>query len=704
MSKNLIKRKQAKATGKVSGRDFALETGKLAQYADGSVLARFGDTVVLATAVISDEPKDDASFFPLLVDYEERLYAAGKISGSRFFKREGRPSEEAVLMARMIDRPIRPLFPKGYRNDVQLIITALSYDPNSEIEVPAIVAASSALLMAGAPFEGPIGAVKMGLENDKLIANPTTDQLEESDLNITVVGTKERMLMVDGEANEVSTDILLKAFKQAQKELQATIKVQEELVKKGDPLTRPDPILPDPQIKKQIKDELGAKIKKAIKLEKDERDEEISNLEDEAVGFLEGEFKKADIKDSFEQIYYDLIRAMIFEEGVRPDKRKPDQIRDISVELPDLPRSHGAGLFQRGMTQVMSVITLASTSKEGLIDTMETEASRRFYHHYNFPPFTVGEIRPMRGPGRREIGHSRLGEKALRPVLPTSEEFPYVIRAVSECLSSNGSTSMGAVCASSVALMAAGVPLKNSVSGVATGLVAKTKGDKIEDYTILADIQGLEDFLGHMDLKLAGTKNGITAVQLDVKVAGITFEIIEEALEVSQKARNKIRETMDKVIAKPAKTISDYAPQIEVVKIDKEKIGDVIGPGGKTINKIIEDTETEIDIDDDGTVAISGQSKEGLTKAIEMVKALGQKPKTGQIYQGEVTRVEDYGAFVEFLPGQEGLVHISELAEGHVKKTTDVVKKGQKIPVMILGVDEKGRVNLSYKSAKKKEK
>jgi len=704
MSKNLIDRKQVKAAGKVNGRNFSLETGKLAQYADGSVLARFGDTVVLATAVISDEPKEDAAFFPLLVDYEERLYAAGKISGSRFYKREGRPSEEAVLMARMIDRPIRPLFPKGYRNDVQIIVTALSYDPASEIEVPAIVAASSALMLAGAPFEGPIGAVKMGLVDEKLLANPTTDQLEESDLNITVVGTKQRMLMVDGEAKEVSTDILLKAFKKAQEELQATIKVQEELVKKGDPIKRPDPILPDPQIKKQIKDELGSKIKEAITLDESERDEQIDNLEDEAIGFLEGEFKKNDIKDSFEQIYYDLIREMILEEGVRPDKRKPDQIRDISVELPDLPRSHGAGLFRRGMTQVMSIITLASTSKEGLVDTMETDASRRFYHHYNFPPFTVGEIRPMRGPGRREIGHSRLGEKALKPVLPSSEEFPYVVRAVSECLSSNGSTSMGAVCASSVALMAAGVPIKNSVSGVATGLVAKTKGDKIEDYTILADIQGLEDFLGHMDLKLAGTKEGVTAVQLDVKVAGITFEIIEEALEISQKARDKIRDKMDTVIAEPVKNISKYAPQIEVIKIDKEKIGDVIGPGGKTINKIIEQTETEIDIDEDGSVAISGQSKEGLAKAIKMVKALGQKPKVGQIYQGKVTRVEDYGAFVEYLPGQEGLVHISELAEGHVKKTSDVVKKGQKISVMILGVDEKGRVNLSYKSAKKKKK
>jgi polyribonucleotide nucleotidyltransferase len=702
MSKNLVKRKYVTAEAEVSGRSFSLETGKLAQYADGSVLARFGETVVLATVVISDEPKEDADFFPLLVDYEEKLYAAGKISGSRFFKREGRPSEEAVLMARMIDRPIRPLFPKGYRNEVQIIVTALSYDPNSEIEVPALIAASSALGVAGAHFDGPIGAVKMGYINNELVANPTTDEMEESDLNITVVGTKERMLMVDGEAREVSTDILLKAFKQAQKELQVTIEVQEDLIKKVKPIERSEPILPDPQIKKQIKSELGSEIKKAIKFEEDERKTEIDKLTDEAIGLLEGEFKKSEIKDAFEQVYYNLIREMILTEGIRPDKRKPDQIRDIQVELLDLPRSHGSGLFQRGMTQVMSIITLASTSKEGLVDTMETDASRRFYHHYNFPPFTVGEIGFMRGPGRREIGHSRLGEKALKPVLPSSEEFPYVIRAVSECLSSNGSTSMGAVCASSVALMAAGVPIKNSVSGVATGLVAKTKGNKIEDYKILADIQGLEDFLGHMDLKIAGTKKGVTAVQLDVKVSGITFEIIEEALEVSEKARTQIREKMDKVISQPADSLSIYAPKIKMVKIDKEKIGDVIGPGGKTINKIIDETDTEIDIDEDGTVAISGQDEEKIAKAIKMVEALGQKPKVGQVYQGEVTRTEDYGAFVEYLPGQEGLVHISELAEGHVKRTTDIVKKGDKIPVMILGVDDKNRVNLSYKSAKSK--
>jgi polyribonucleotide nucleotidyltransferase len=703
MSKKLSKQKELKAKNKVSGRDFVLESGKLAQYADGSVLARFGETVVLATVVISDEPKEDADFFPLLVDYEEKLYAAGKISGSRFFKREGRPSEEAVLMARMIDRPIRPLFPKGYRNEVQIIVTALSYDPDSEIEVPALVAASSALGLAGAHFEGPIGAVKMGLIDDKLIANPTTEQLEDSDLNITVVGTKERILMVDGEAGEISSDKMLEAFKKAQKELQSTIKVQEDLIKKAKPTKRPEPILPDSQIKKQIKSELGADIKKVIKLEEEERKAEIDKLKDQAIGLLEGEFKKAEIKDGFEQVYYNLIREMILTEGVRPDSRKPDEIRDIHVDLPDLPRSHGAGLFQRGMTQVMSIITLASTSKEGLVDTMETDASRRFYHHYNFPPFTVGEIGFMRGPGRREIGHSRLGEKALRSVLPTADEFPYVIRAVSECLSSNGSTSMGAICASSVALMAAGVPIKKSVSGVATGLVAKTENDTIKDYKILADIQGLEDFLGHMDLKIAGTEDGITAVQLDVKVAGITFEIIEEALEVSEKSRNEIREKMDAVISKPAESLSVHAPKIEMVKIDKEKIGDVIGPGGKIINKIIEETDTEIDIAEDGTVAISGQDEEGLKKAIEQVKALGQKPKVGKIYQGRVTRVEDYGAFVEFLPNQEGLVHISELAEGHVNKTSDIVKVGDKIPVMILGIDEKDRVNLSYKSAKKKE-
>jgi polyribonucleotide nucleotidyltransferase len=704
MAKNLRELKEIKIEKKISDRDFVLETGKMANFADGSVLARFGETVVLATAVVSDEPKEDADFFPLLVDYEERLYASGKISGSRFYKREGRPSEEAVLMARMIDRPIRPLFPKGYRNDIQVVITVLSYDPDSEVEMPALVAASAALSLTKAPFEGPVGAVKIGLVDDKLIANPTTEQLNKSKLNLTVAGTKDRMLMVEGSADEVSSDKAFEAFKLAQEELQSTIEAQEELIKKAGIKDKPEPILPDPQIKKQVKQEVGSEIKKAIKLDREEREIEIDKLRDEVLGALEGEFKQNQIKDAFELIYFDYIREMILEEGVRPDKRKPDQIRDLIVDLPTLPRSHGAGLFQRGGTQVLSIITLASTSKEGLIETMETDASRRFYHHYNFPPFSVGEIRPMRGPGRREIGHSKLGEKALSPVLPSEEDFPYVIRAVSECLSSDGSTSMASVCASSLALMAAGVPIKRSVSGVATGLVAKTKGDKVEDYQILTDIQGLEDFLGHMDLKLAGTEKGLTALQLDVKIPGITFEIIKKALDQSEKARNKIREKMDSLINKPKSEISSHAPQIELVKVNKDNISDIIGPGGKTINRIIEETDTEIDIDDDGTVAISGQDKEKLAEAIRMVKALGTKPDVGEIFTGEVTRVEDYGAFVEYLPGKEGLVHISELAEGHVKKTTDVVNKGDEIPVMIIGYDEQGRTDLSYKSAKKKKK
>jgi len=702
MAKNLSKIQQLKVEKKISDRDFVIETGNLATFADGAALVRFGETVVLATAVISDEPREDTDFFPLLVDYEERLYASGKISGSRFYKREGRPSEEAILMARMIDRPIRPLFPKGFRNDVQIIITALSYDPDSEIEVPALISASTALMLAGAPFEGPIGAVKLGLIDDRLIANPTTDQLEKSRLNLTVVGTEDRILMVEGEAKELPSAEIFKAFKLAHKELKPTIEIQKELIKKAGPIKELAVVLPDPQIKKLIKEEVGSELKKILKLDRQERDKELEKIKNEALGALEGDFRQAEIKQAFEQVYFSLWREKILKEKIRPDKRKPDQLREIKVDLPNLPRSHGAGLFQRGQTQVLSIITLASTSKEGLVETMETEASRRFFHHYNFPPFSVGEIQPMRGPGRREIGHSRLAEKALMPVLPNGNSFPYVIRAVSECLSSDGSTSMASVCASSLALMAAGVPIKRSVSGVATGLVAEVKDGKIKDHQILTDIQGLEDFFGDMDLKIAGTEKGVTSLQLDLKVPGIRDEIIKEAIERSDHSRAEIRKIMDKLISRPKDSISPHAPQIKVIKIDSDKISDLIGPGGKTINKIIDQTGVEIDIEEDGSVNISGLDKEKLAEAISLVKSIAGKPKIGQIFQGKVTRVEDYGAFVEYLPGKEGLVHISELSEKRVKRTEDVVKVGDQIPVMLIGIDERGRSNLSYKSAKSK--
>jgi len=691
-----------RSQSKVSGRDFNIETGRLAQLADGSVLVRFGDTVLLATAVVSDKPKEDADFFPLLVDYEERLYASGKISGSRFYKREGRPSEEAILMARMIDRSIRPLFPKTYRNDIQVIVTVLSYDPDSEVEVPAIIGASAALSLTRAPFEGPIGAVKLGLVKDKLVVNPTTKELEDSDLNLTIVGDRDRILMVEGEAKEVPSDKLFEAFKLGHKELQKMVKVQNSFLKKVGPIEKEEYIPPDPGLKKRIQEEVGSELKKVAQMERDKREIELDRIKNEVLGALEGDYKQAEIKQVFESVFFQGVRDLILKDKIRPDKRRPDQIRPITTSLPDLPRNHGSGLFQRGSTQLLSIVTLASLSKEGLVETMEIEGKRRFFHHYNFPPYSVNEIMPMRGPGRREIGHSRLAEKALKAVIPEEDEFPYVIRAVSEALSSDGSTSMAAVCASSMALMAAGVPIKRSVSGVAIGLVAEnnSKG-QIKNYQILSDIQGLEDFLGDMDLKIAGTEKGVTSLQLDVKIKGLTFEIIKEALKRGDQARAEIREKMDRTIKEPRKHISPYAPKIKVVKIDPSRIGDVIGPGGKIVNKIIDQTGCEINIEDDGMVSISTVGEEEkLTEAIKMVEGLGQKPKVGQIYQGRVTRIEDFGAFVEYLPGQEGLVHISELADHRVGKVSDVVKVGDPISVMIIEVDSRGRVNLSHRAAK----
>ncbi len=692
-----------KVETKVSDRDFSLEVGQLAQQASGSVLARFGETVVLATVVAEDDPSEDMDFFPLFVDYEERFYASGKISGSRFYKREGKPSDEAVLMARMIDRPIRPLFPKGYRKEVQIIVTALSYDPRSELEVPSLVAASSALMMTQAPFEGPIGAVKLGYIEDEFVINPSKSQLADSQLDMVVAGTKDRVLMVEGEADEIPSEKLMEGFKLAHKELQKTIKPQEELIKKEGPETKEEFEDPFREIKKEIKKEVGSEIKELAQGKQDKEQVELDRIKDEMTGHFEGEFKKAQIEEAIDLIYRSELRKLIIEKDQRPDSRKPDEIRDLTIKLPEFPRAHGSALFQRGMTQSLSIITLASLSKEGLIDTMETESKRTFYHHYNFPPFCVGEAKPLRGPARREIGHSYLAQKALSPVMPSQEEFPYVTRAVSEILSSDGSSSMASVCSSSMALMSAGVPFKKSVSGIAIGLITETKDDKIANYKILTDIQGIEDFMGDMDMKLAGTKDGVTAFQLDVKVSGITFEIIGEALKKAESARNKIRKEMNKVIKTPRKEIPEHAPVIETFKIDSEKIGDVIGPGGKTINKIIDETDTEINIEEDGTVSVSSkEGKDNVAQASKMVKALGEDPKPGEIHEGKVVRVEDYGAFVEFLPGKQGLVHISEMAEGHVDKVEDVMKKGDVVPVMVIEIDDQGRVDLSYRSAKKK--
>ncbi|MBC7232433.1 MAG: polyribonucleotide nucleotidyltransferase [Chloroflexi bacterium] len=670
-----------------------VETGKLAGQANGAVTVRCGDTVILATATAAQTPLEGATFLPLTVDYEERLYAAGKIPGG-FFKREGRPSEAAILLCRLVDRPLRPLFPKGLRNEVQVIVTALSADQEHYLDILAIIGASAALTISDIPFEGPLGAIRMGYADGKLLFNPTASQMQNSLLDLRLAGTADAIIMVEAGANEVSEDILVQAMEEGHQAFQDVIRMQEEMRQAvGKPKKEYPLFHVSEELARIVSERLDGRIMPALEQaqSKEERNKALDALRAELIQELGETYPSLEILTAFEDYLKSVVRQAVLERGYRPDGRDLKAIRPISCEVGLLPRTHGSGLFTRGETQVLTIATLGTVSDEQIIDSLDaTEETKRYIHHYNFPPYSTGETARLRPPGRREIGHGALAERALLPMIPPEEEFPYTIRLVSEVLSSNGSTSMASVCASTLALMDAGVPIKAPVAGIAMGLIKE--GDR---YAILTDILGMEDALGDMDFKVAGTAKGITALQMDLKVKGINTEIIRSALEQAKEARLFVLDKMLSVIREARPDLSPYAPRITLIKIDPEKIGAVIGPGGKTIRHIIEETGAKIDVEDDGTVYIASTDKASSEKAVAMIQALTEKPEIGKIYVGKVVRTTDFGAFVEILPGTDGLVHISQLADYRVAKVEDVVKVGDEIMVMIIDIDQEGKIKLS---------
>lgn len=712
-------------------RELRIETGRVAGLAHGAVTVQYGETIVLATAVVGKEPRDGVDFFPLLVDYEERLYAAGKISGSRWVKREGRPSENAILTARLIDRPLRPLFPKSYRNDVQVIVTVLVFDGQNDPDVISILAASAALMQTTAPFKGPIVAARVGLVKDAFVLNPTRDQMKDSTLDLVVAGTPDRVMMLEAgcaEIPEAKVEAAI-AFAQShfgplidlQKDVTTAVKKDRASVAKAE--TEADAVVVVPDIHAAVKRELGAKLKEALRTgNHEERHATLRAFERQVLSQLEGHFKQIDLKTAFGKLVDQEIRAAILDSDIRPDGRAIDEIRPIQVETTVLPRVHGSAIFARGQTQVLSIVTLGSPGEEQWIETMEEEGVKRFMHHYNFPPYSTGEVKPIRGASRREIGHGALAERALVPIIPDKEAFPYTIRVVSEVMSSNGSSSMASTCGSMLALMDAGVPVKDIVTGIAMGLItdrqeSETPGvaSTIKRFKILTDLQGLEDFAGDMDFKVAGTAKGITAIQLDIKIDGLTKEIISETLVRARAAREKILTAMTAVLAKPRPELSPLAPRITSVKIPVEKIGELIGPGGKVINKIITDCGGKevltIDIEEDGTVMISSHDAGAAKLAEEMIRGVTVDIEVGQIYQGEVKAIQknrdtgvEIGAIVQLTPKHDGMVHISEISQERIAKVSDVLHVGDKIPVFVKEVDrDRGRISLSYKSAKNAE-
>jgi polyribonucleotide nucleotidyltransferase len=686
----------------IGGRPLVVETGTLAKQADGSVLVRYGDTVVLVTATMSREPREGIDFFPLLVDYEERMYAVGKVPGG-WGRREGRPGEAAVLAARMIDRPLRPLFPEGMRNDVQIVATILSVDQDNAPDITAMVGASAALCISDIPFEGPVGGVIIGRVDGRFVVNPTLAQQEKSDLYLVVAGTKHAVTMVEAGANEIPEDIILEAIKFAHKEIQRLVVFQEEIVQQvGQPKKEFSLPKPDPQIAEWVREKGTTRLQNALRNpDKLSREENVDNV---SVALLEeyleefGEEALAENQRELETVtaalIKEIVRYMIIHEKERPDGRRPDEIRTVSCEVGFLPRAHGSAVFTRGQTQVLTTCTLGVKSDEQMLDDLGDEDRKRYIHHYNFPSYSVGEVRPMRGPGRREIGHGALAERALLPMIPEEDEFPYTIRLVSEVLESNGSSSQASVCGSTLALMDAGVPIQRPVAGIAMGLV---KDD--DDFTILSDIQGLEDALGDMDFKVAGTSEGITAVQMDIKIEGVIWEVLEQALTQAREGRLFILDKMLQTINRPRQELSPYAPRIFTMEIPVDKIRDVIGPGGKTIRKIIDQTGVSIDIEDDGRVYVASTNQEAGERAQELIELLVKDVEVGEMYLGTVKRIVDFGAFVEVLPGKEGLVHISKLAKGRVGKVEDVVQVGDTITVKVIEIDRMGRINLARPEA-----
>ena len=679
----------------LGGRTLIIESGKLAKQASGAVLVRYGDTAVLVAATQSAEPRPGIDFFPLTVDYEERLYSVGKIPGG-FIKREGRPSEASILASRLIDRPIRPLFADGLRNDVHVVATVLSVDQNNPPDIAAMIGASCALGISDIIFNGPIGGVRVGLIDNQFILNPTIEQQEKSDLNLIVAGTKDAILMVEAGANELTEATMLEAILFGHEAIKEIVAFQENIIAKAGKLKKEKAIYEvpaeiDAAMREYITDKLKIAVANADKLAREENIKEIkTQATDHFLSIYPDNGK--DINNMFQKILKEIVRKMITVDKIRPDGRQIDEVRPITSEVGLLARTHGSGLFTRGQTQVLTITTLGAIGDEQILDGLGVEESKRYMHHYNFPSFSVGETRPSRGPGRREIGHGALAERALIPVIPSEMEFPYTLRLVSEVLESNGSTSMGSVCGSTLSLMDAGVPIKAPVSGVAMGLVKD--GD---NYTILTDIQGMEDALGDMDFKVAGTTKGVTAMQMDMKISGITKEIFEAALEQAKRGRMHILDKMLEAIQEPRKELSPFAPRIITMEIDPDKIRDVIGPGGKTIKKIIEETGVSIDIEDDGKVFIAAVDVEAGQKAVRIIETLVRSVEVGSTYLGKVTRLMNFGAFVEILPGKEGLVHISQLALERVAKVEDVVKVGDEIMVKVTEIDRQGRINLSRK-------
>ncbi|MGI6693279.1 MAG: polyribonucleotide nucleotidyltransferase [Limnochordia bacterium] len=698
---------QVEFTRELAGRPLILEFGGVAKQANGSVLVRYGETVVLVTATMSKEPRTGIDFFPLLVDYEERQYAVGRIPGG-WGRREGRPSEEAILSARMIDRPLRPLFPEGFRNDVQIVVTVMSVDKSNSPTIAGLIGASAALTVSNIPFAGPVGAVKVGYIDGMFVLNPTLAEQAESDLEITIAGTKDAVTMVEAAANEVSEQVVLDAIAFGHEAIKELCALQEEIreqigkEKAEVPVFQPEVDL-DRWVREHVYEDLVQALRASEKLERERLLDEVQSGAHEAYQeqFGEEQYEEQSkfIDAVFDAVLKEEVRRAITQDKLRPDGRKPHEIRPISCQVGLLPRAHGSGLFTRGQTQVLTSVTLGLKSDEQLLDSLTDEESKRYIHHYNFPSYSVGEVRPIRGPGRREIGHGALAERALLPVIPKEEEFPYTLRLVSEVLESNGSSSMASVCGSTLALMDAGVPIKRPVAGIAMGLVMVDG-----KYTILTDIQGLEDALGDMDFKVAGTAKGITALQMDIKISGVTQGIMAEALEQALKGRLFILDKMRECIAKPRPELSRYAPRIITMEIPVDKIRDVIGPGGKIIRDIIAKTGVEIDIEDDGRVYIASTDEEGGAKAQKLIERYVKDVEVGETYLGVVKRIMNFGAFVEILPGKEGLVHISQLENRRVRKVEDVLNVGDEVLVKVVEIDRQGRINLSRKEALAEEK
>ncbi|QIZ43671.1 polyribonucleotide nucleotidyltransferase [Bacillus sp. RZ2MS9] len=686
----------------LAGRQLTVETGQLAKQANGAVLVRYGDTAVLSTATASKEAKN-VDFFPLTVNYEERLYAVGKIPGG-FIKREGRPSEKAILASRLIDRPIRPLFADGFRNEVQVVSIVMSVDQDCSSEMAAMLGSSLALSISDIPFEGPIAGATVGRINGEFVINPTVEQQEQSDIHLVVAGTKDAINMVEAGADQVPEETMLEAIMFGHDEIKRLIVFQEEIVQAvGKEKSEVKLYEVDADLNQAVREMAEEDMHSAIQVhEKHAREDAINEVKKRVIEHYEAQEADADTLGQVNEILYKIVkeevRRLITVEKIRPDGRKGDEIRPLASEVGILSRTHGSGLFTRGQTQALSICTLGALGDVQILDGLGVEESKRFMHHYNFPSFSVGETRPMRGPGRREIGHGALGERALEPVIPSEKDFPYTVRLVSEVLESNGSTSQASICGSTLAMMDAGVPLKAPVAGIAMGLV-KTG----EHYTILSDIQGMEDHLGDMDFKVAGTAQGVTALQMDIKIDGLSREILEEALQQAKVGRVHILNHMLSVIPEPRTELSAYAPKIITMTINPDKIRDVIGPSGKQINKIIEETGVKIDIEQDGTVFISSINQEMNDKAKKIIEDIVREVQVGEIYEGKVKRVEKFGAFVELFSGKDGLVHISELALERVGKVEDVVKIGDVITVKVIEIDKQGRVNLSRKVLLKEE-